>query len=530
TAGGIRYAGGNLRDGYFVTVSTGQGQTETRVWKAPPGRLSFAPEADAPPWVGNDQVNFAAVNARGDRVVTLSGRTAFFDLGQKGVRPLKHTGVVNHACFSPTGPLLVTAAGDAGQQNGEVKFWDAGTGEEEKMSPERVGCDWAFKFVTVSADGTWVVATGGPDAGETAASDSVRAVLWPVDAQGHPGPAVELRGGHTEPITFAAFGPSGPSGRYVVTTGTDDRACVWFLNTNKTAAFVRALTKHTADVVQAAFAPDGKYLVTVGEDGKAIVWETVTGNEVMILEHGGRVTTAAFSPNGKYLVTAGQDGKARLWQFQVEAGGDRLNPSPLIAAFDHHGSVLSATFSADGTRLRTLSRPANTAGPERAGITSAVEKPGVWAMEWELLLDERPLDVIRAEGEIVARRKLDETRHLRSIPVDQLAELWDERRAAYLAWAESRGEPVADLPPAVRAARRAEGDVRRSLREARRAEATDLWATADWHLTRAIKRVEGDTVLRDALSSELRIELYSSRARITLRRAAGERVDWDAVL
>ncbi len=79
--------------------------------------------------------------------------------------------------------------------------------------------------------------------------------------------------------------------------------------------------------MQAAFAPDGKYLVTVGEDGKAIVWETVTGNEVMILEHGGRVTTAAFSPNGKYLVTAGQDGKARLWQFQVEAGGDRLNPS-----------------------------------------------------------------------------------------------------------------------------------------------------------------------------------------------------------
>ncbi len=101
------------------------------------------------------------------------------------------------------------------------------------------------------------------------------------------------------------------------------------------------------------------------------------------------------------------------------------------------------------------------------------------------------LDVIQAEGEIVARRKLDETRTSRSIPVDQLAELWDERRVAYLAWAESRGEPVADLPRPFARHGGPKGTSGGPSVRARRAEATDLWTTADWHLTRAIKRVEG---------------------------------------
>ena len=525
TPGRVRFVGGDLSKGQLITVAAENQLTETRLWSAA-SPLKSAPSGSTAPFPGDRQVTFAAASPKGDRLVTISGRSALlWNVTDGGLvcPPLDdHQGSVNYACFDPAGKVLVTAAGDKGEQNGEVVFWDAGTGAR-KTVPE-CATDWAFLFAAVSPDGRWAIATGGPGLGnpEPVSNDKVWAVLWPLDASGNPGNPIKLQGHHTEPVTFAAFHPNG---RYVVTAGTDNRACVWEVPMEGQLRLVNSLNKHTADIVQVAFGPDGRYLVTTGEDAKAIVWEAETGRAVMTLNHGSRINSTIFDSSGRFLVTSGQDGKARLWQVQAaHDGNDRAQPpSPLIAAFDHAGPVVAAAFADDNgsPRLRTVARlvrlpGTRTQGQEspqpppgesspippsdlRAGpVVSAL--PGFWVTEWDLRADSRTPDEIRRETEIVARRTLAGTsRELRLLHVEELRERW----------AASTGQAPANQPTD-RAAR--EKMIANSDREARRATAADLRRTALWHLNRGIDLAESDPDGKALLPPGLLAELYARRA------------------
>ena len=63
--------------------------------------------------------------------------------------------------------------------------------------------------------------------------------------------------------------------------------------------------------------------------------------------HTGSVVSAAFSPDGTRVVTASDDGTARIWD---AASGEELTPLR-----GHSGWVVSAAFSPDGTRVVTAS-------------------------------------------------------------------------------------------------------------------------------------------------------------------------------
>jgi WD40 repeat protein/tetratricopeptide (TPR) repeat protein len=535
TPGTLRYAGGNLFGEHLVTVEALQGQTRTRKWKTDPDRLDNPPQPLSSALPSNRGVTFAEANAQGDRVVTLSGRKAFLwdTTGNEPTRPLVHKkeGTVNHACFSPDGRLLITAAGDKGVKNGEVAVWDGGTGVA-RPALRGATTDWAFLFTAVSPDGKWAIATGGPDAEpEPDSNKQLWAVLWPLDS---PGELIELRGHHKEPVTFAVFSPDN---RYVVTTSIDNSACVWHVKRGDTVPadrLVQHLKKHTADVVRAAFSPkDGRYLVTVGEEGTAIVWETESGREVMTLDHGARITVALFSPaDGRYLVTAGQDGKARVWHFQSDPDAPEYpKPPPLIATLDHPGGVMAASFSPNGQRLRTICRPAPgldeeaPPGPDRRppasrflrapaipqpGNTVSAEKPGWWMMEWDVQPDLREVDEIRSVAAVVAERTLNErTRELTTMTVDQLQGASTRAKAAYRT----------QFPPH----EGSEMELQYSTKEARRAEAMGLWRTARWHLDRAIEVAEK--------GGQLRPILYAHRAKVVAQSPTPfGRINWNAVL
>jgi WD40 repeat protein len=104
---------------------------------------------------------------------------------------------------------------------------------------------------------------------------------------------------------------------------------------------------------KAVLSPQADLLVSIprnfltgSQDAK--VWDWATGRHLRTLSHSGSVTSAAFSPDGSRLATASRDGTVRIWDPYAGA------PEQLVL-HGHLGAVDTVTFSPDGSRLATVS-------------------------------------------------------------------------------------------------------------------------------------------------------------------------------
>ena len=96
----------------------------------------------------------------------------------------------------------------------------------------------------------------------------------------------------------------------------------------------------------AALSEVGTRAVTASADGTARIWDARNGQAVgAALSHQGPVRTVAFSADGTRVLTVSRDG-ARVWDAMTGA----LMGPPLRAGGP---VVLGATFSPDGTRVVT---------------------------------------------------------------------------------------------------------------------------------------------------------------------------------
>jgi WD40 repeat protein len=117
-------------------------------------------------------------------------------------------------------------------------------------------------------------------------------------------------------------------------------------------------------------------VITASEDKTARVWDAVKGEPITApLEHQDIVLTAMFSADGTRVVTASKDRTARVW--------DASTGKPVCAPLRHRNVVRSATFSRDGTRVLTASED-NTAQVWTLAINSRS------LADWELLVDCSP--------------------------------------------------------------------------------------------------------------------------------------------
>jgi WD40 repeat protein len=122
----------------------------------------------------------------------------------------------------------------------------------------------------------------------------------------------------------------------------------------------------TTDVAVLRFQPDGLPVATTAEArlraGQVVVavgnhegaplaalgivalaggaWHSLRG-------HGGSVLSAAFSPDGSRIVTASDDKTARIW--------DATTAKEIAVLRGHDDALLSAAFSPDGSRIVTAS-------------------------------------------------------------------------------------------------------------------------------------------------------------------------------
>ena len=186
--------------------------------------------------------------------------------GQEMLSLKGHTGPVSSVVYSPDGQRLASASGGGKPGEGTVRVWDATTGQEIR----------AWKALLFRSG---VKVAFSPDGKRLAAN-------------------VRLPG---------AGGPPGPGAGEVK---------VWDAQTGEE---LLSLKGHAGWVWSVAFSPDGKRLASGsgslvgGQGGEVKVWDAQTGQELLSFKGGGYRHSVAFSPNGYWLASYAGPGTVKIY-------------------------------------------------------------------------------------------------------------------------------------------------------------------------------------------------------------------------
>ena len=211
-----------------------------------------------------------------------------------------HHGPIEVAAFSPDGDRIATASPSAG----EVKLWDAASGEEVvRLWQPAEGPYFAARALAFSPDGQRLAA--GPRNGSPPGI-----WIWDV-ASGQRLAVFQPQVTNVSCLTFSADGDK----LAVAVPATEARVL-----DAATGELLFAAPKPSA-LEEVAFSPDGRRLAGAGRHGEVYLWDASTGQEVLTLPrlaepppgNYGFVARVAFSPDGRHLAANNWDGTISVW-------------------------------------------------------------------------------------------------------------------------------------------------------------------------------------------------------------------------
>ncbi|MHC1764346.1 MAG: protein kinase [Verrucomicrobiia bacterium] len=275
-----------------------------------------------------NEIHSVAFSPNGKRLASAaawygrSGELKIWDAatGQETIRLNGHTNGVNGVAFSPDGTRLASASYDA-----TVKVWDTTSGQELLTLK---GHSNGVSAVTFSLDGKRLAS----------ASEDQTVKVWDATS----GQELLTLRGHEEDVDCVAFSPDG---KRLASAGPDQTVRVWDATTGQELLTLRG---HTNWVASVAFSPDGQRLASAGWQQTVKVWDTTTGHETLILGgHNGCVYSVTFSPDGKHIASASSDQTVKVW--------DATSDQETLTLKGHTNPVMRVAFSADGNRLASAS-------------------------------------------------------------------------------------------------------------------------------------------------------------------------------
>jgi WD40 repeat protein len=312
-------------DGSFVLSASTDGTI--RKWNPSTGEELGLFQGDG------DEVYGCAVSPDGSRVVSAGHHNVTVWDAESGEELRKLQGR-HPVAFAPDGSLLSDAGDDL------LRLWDPRTGTEllrfEGDGSPVYGC-------AVSPDASFVVS----------ARQNGTLKVWRVSRRPFSSGLRVKRGrtlrGHTGWVMDCAVSADG---RRIVSGG--DELKVWDADTGAELLTV------AADVQACAFSPDGRFVVGASQLGGVRVWDSVTGEQLQVLEaRGGRAVACTVSPDGSFVVST--DGGSRLVLSALTAAepsqeteGPRQSVSACAASADGSFALsVSGTFG-DEVRLWDL--------------------------------------------------------------------------------------------------------------------------------------------------------------------------------
>jgi serine/threonine protein kinase len=233
---------------------------------------------------------------------------------------------VSCLAFSPDG---LSVAG--GRANGEVRIWDARTGEQRALLQSVRAPTMALMF---SADGKTVTQA-------QLLNRRPLVQIWVLAAeQALAWPEVD------RPDSLSVMALSS-TGKMLACAGVDQRVRLLGV---MSGLVLRTLEGHQAPLSALAFSADGSLLASADSEGRVRVWDTESGTQkgAFGAHPKGGISCLAFTPDGTRIVTGGGDASARLW--------DAATGRELGLFQGHRSGVTAVSISADGKLLVTGTR------------------------------------------------------------------------------------------------------------------------------------------------------------------------------
>jgi WD40 repeat protein len=253
--------------------------------------------------------------------------------GQEALTLRGHTDPIEGVCFSPDGQRLATASDDT-----TVKIWDAQTGREELTLQAHTG---PVSGVCFSPDARCLASASGKEV-KVWDAQTGQVLLSLQGRTGQTGQVLPSLHGHSGPDSSVCFSPDGRC----LARASGEEVKVWDAQTGQEELSLRG---HANRVYGVCFSPDGKRLASAGgwsNKGEVKVWDAQTGEEAFALKgHIRSVLSVCFSPDGRRLATASEDRTVKVW--------DARTGQEALTLKGHTGVVSDVCFSPDGQRLAT---------------------------------------------------------------------------------------------------------------------------------------------------------------------------------
>jgi WD40 repeat protein len=264
--------------------------------------------------------------------------------------------------YTPDGRRIASGSWD-----GDVRFWDAATGEALTRLPQggyvrALAMSPDGKRLVAQGDGTdglrvWDVASGRLMATYKTAEDR----LWTIAYRPGGAHVAVLGPGHVIEILDAATGKRvattdtgklepwavrralaySPDGRLLAGPYEGNHIGLWEARNYRR---VGKLAGHKGTVLSVAFSPHGRRLVSAADDSLIKVWDVASKACLLTLRgHANEVFAAVFHPGGSRIASGGRDCLVRLW--------DGATGEELVRLPGHSDYVFSLAFSPDGKTL-----------------------------------------------------------------------------------------------------------------------------------------------------------------------------------
>ena len=211
-----------------------------------------------------------------------------------------HSGYIFSVAYSPDGKRIISGSrkkipGKYFWSNdkivGEIKIWDANTGQCLKTLE---GHSYIVNSVAYSPDGTKIISGS---CGKTIK-------IWDANI----GQCLKTLEGHSWSVNSVAYSPDGTK---IISGSLDETVKIWDVNTGQC---LKTLEGHSEGVNSVAYSPNGTKIISGSGDKTVKIWDANTGECLNTLEgHSKEVLSVAYSPDGTKIISGSEDKTIKIW-------------------------------------------------------------------------------------------------------------------------------------------------------------------------------------------------------------------------